>query len=220
MKYRKPLLRILMMVTIISMVIVVYCNWAVSKAAQGKLFNRVSDIPFNKVGLLLGTSKLLADGRVNLYYQYRIQAALELYKAGKIQYIIVSGDNGQEGYNEPEQMRNDLLQSGVDVDHIVLDYAGFRTFDSMVRLREVFGQTRATIISQQFHNGRALYIAFKESITAIAYNAEDVKASAGFKTLLRERLARVKVFVDYLIGKQPKYLGPKVKLPLLFVSFN
>lgn len=190
-----------------------YCNWAVNKAAEGKLFGQVNDVPYNKVGLLLGTSKSLPDGRANLFYQYRIQAAIQLYKAGKVKYIIASGDNSRKDYNEPEQMRNDLMQSGVDSNHIVLDYAGFRTFDSIVRLHEIFGQSKVTIISQQFHNERALYIAAKEGITAVAFNAKDVTAAAGFKTLLRERLARVKVLVDYLIGKQPKYLGPKVMIP-------
>lgn len=213
MKYRKLLLRLLLFFIIISLTAIAYCNWAVNKAAAGKLFSRVSDVPYNKVGLLLGTSKSLADGRANLYYQFRIQAALELYRAGKVRYIIVSGDNSQVDYNEPEQMRNDLVQNGVDSNHIVLDYAGFRTFDSIVRLREIFGQSKVTIISQQFHNERALYIASKERITAVAYNAKDVATAAGLKTLLRERLARVKVFVDYLTGKQPKYLGPKVVIP-------
>lgn len=213
MKYRKLLLRLLLIVIVASLSALVYCNWAVRKSAEGKLYNQVAAIPFNKVGLLLGTSKQLADGRVNLYYQYRIQTAIELYKGGKIQYIVVSGDNSRKDYNEPEQMRDDLIKGGVDARHIVLDYAGLRTFDSMVRLREVFGQTKATIISQPFHNERALYIASKEGITAVAYNAKDVNARAGFKTLLRERFARVKVFVDYMTGKQPKYLGPKVMIP-------
>ena len=213
MNYRKLLLRLVLLFIIVSLAAVVYCNWAVSKSAEGKLYSEVSTIPFNKVGILLGTSKSLADGRDNLYYTYRIQAALELYKAKKVNYIIVSGDNSQKDYNEPEQMRNDLIKGGVDSSHIVLDYAGFRTFDSIVRLRDVFGQTKVTIISQRFHNERALYIAAKEGIMAVAYNAKDVKARAGFKTMFRERLARVKVFVDYITGKEPKFGGPKVAIP-------
>jgi len=194
MNYRKLLLRLILLFIAGSLATLVYCNWAVSQAARGKLYAGVNNIPFNKVGILLGTSKALADGRDNLYYKYRIQAALDLYKAEKVQYIIVSGDNSRKDYNEPEQMRTDLINGGVDSSYIILDYAGFRTFDSMVRLRDVFGQTKATVISQRFHNERALYIASKEGITAIAYNAKDVNASAGFKTLLRERLARKSVY--------------------------
>lgn len=213
MKYRKLLLRLLLLFVTVSIAALLYCNWAVSRSAEGKLYKEVAAIPYNKVGILLGTSKSLADGRDNLYYKYRIQAALELYKAKKVQYIIVSGDNSRKDYNEPEQMRDDLVKGGVDSSHVVLDYAGFRTFDSMVRLRDVFGQSSATIISQRFHNERALYIAAKEGIAAVAYNARDVNARAGFKTLVRERLARVKVFVDYITGTEPRYRGPRVVIP-------
>src|SRR5215204_393236 len=145
---------------------VYYCNKAITNASKGKLFSKVENIPYNKVGLLLGTSKFLVNGYKNLYYQYRIEAAVQLYKGGKIKYIIVSGDNGRKDYNEPDLMRNDLISSGIDSTHIYMDYAGSRTFDSMVRLKEIFGQDSVTIISQPFHNERALYIASKEGITA------------------------------------------------------
>ena len=189
------------------------CNKAVESASEGKLYTEVSQVPHNKVGLLLGTSKYLASGYKNLYYQYRIDATVKLYKAGKINYIVVSGDNGRTEYNEPEDMRNDLIAAGVDSTHIYLDYAGFRTFDSIVRLREIFGQSSATIISQPFHNQRAIYIASKEGIAAIGFNAKDVNAQAGFRVQLREKFARVKVFLDYLFGKKPKFLGEKINIP-------
>ncbi|GAB4094062.1 ElyC/SanA/YdcF family protein [Flaviaesturariibacter terrae] len=189
------------------------CNSAVDKAAAGHLYSDVAAIPYRKVGLLLGTSKQLAGGWENLYYKYRIQAATALVKAGKVKYLIISGDNGRKDYNEPEMMRSDLIAAGVDSSRIFLDYAGFRTFDSMVRLREIFSQDSVTVISQPFHNERALFIASKEGISAIGFNARDVSARTGFRVQVRERLARVKLFLDYLLGKQPKYLGPKVDLP-------
>jgi SanA protein len=107
-------------------------------------------------------------------------------------------------------MREDLIAAGVDSTHIYRDYAGFRTFDSMVRAREIFGQDSVTVISQPFHNERALYIAQREGISAISFNARDVGKRFGFKTQLRERFARVKVFVDYAFGKKPRFLGEKV----------
>jgi SanA protein len=210
---RKYFILIILILLVSMPLLVFYCNWRVENVAEGKLYSDVRRIPFNKVGLLLGTSKYLAGGYINPYYSYRVQAAIELYKAGKIQYIIVSGDNGSKSYNEPETFQKDLIEGGVDSSHIYLDYAGFRTFDSMIRLRDVFGQNRATIISQPFHNERALYIASREGITAVGFNARDVNAKAGFRTQVRERLARVKVFVDYLTGTDPKFLGPKVIIP-------
>lgn len=213
MKTIKKLLRIALFTVIAFIAIIYFCNRAVDKAAEGKLYSDVSKIPFNKTGLLLGTAKYLANGRLNYYYHYRIEAAEKLYKAGKIKYIVISGDNSRPEYNEPEMMRNDLVKRGIDSANIYLDYAGFRTFDSMVRLREIFGQDSATVISQPFHNERALYIASKESIAAVGFNAGDVTGGAGAKVQLREKFARVKVFLDYLFGTEPKFLGEKIILP-------
>ncbi len=196
-----------------AILVVYYCNHTIDKAAEGKLYTEAASIPYNKVGLLLGTSKYIGSGWPNLYYNYRIDATVALYRAGKIQYIVISGDNSRKEYNEPEMMRQDLMAAGIDSTHIFLDYAGFRTFDSIIRLREIFSQTAVTVISQQFHNERALFIASKEGINAIGFNAKDVNKQAGFKTQLREKLARVKVFVDYLTGKEPKFLGEKINIP-------
>ncbi len=180
--------------------------------AKGELYSDVSAIPYNRVGLLLGTAKYTKRrGFDNPYYTNRIKAATALLKAGKIKYLIVSGDNGREEYNEPEMMREDLIKAGIDSTRLYLDYAGFRTFDSVVRLKEVFGQDSVTVISQRFHNERALYIASKEDIVANGFNAKGKPGGEGF--YLREKLARVKVFVDYLIGTNPKFLGKKVELP-------
>ncbi len=209
----KKIIYLVLFSIVASCVAIYYCNKKVNDTSQGKLFTDVNMIPYNKVGLLLGTSKYLANGRVNLYYQYRIQAAVGLLKAGKIKYIIASGDNSRETYDEPTQMRMDLMNAGIDSTRIFLDYAGFRTFDSVIRAREIFGQDSLTIISQEFHNQRTIFIATKENMSSIGFNAKDVSKANGFKTQLREKFARVKVFVDYIFGKEPKFLGQKIKIP-------
>ena len=190
-----------------------FCDAKISKSAKGKIFNDTTSVPYNKVGLLLGTSKYLKSGEINLYYSYRIDAANALLKANKIKYLIISGDNGTKAYNEPVMMRNDLIKAGIDSSKIILDYAGFRTFDSMVRLKEIFGQTAVTIISQQFHNERAIYTANRLGLSAVGFNAKDVIGNGGLKTQLREKLARVKVFLDFIFGNNPKFLGTKIELP-------
>jgi len=192
---------------------IVAADAAVRNAAKGKLFSETAAIPYNKVGLLLGTGKYLENGFLNYYYKYRIEATAALMKTGKIKYLVISGDNSRKDYNEPETMRQDLIQSGIDSNLIFLDYAGFRTFDSIIRLREIFGQTSATIISQPFHNERAIFIANKENINAIGFNARDVTGKPGLSVQLREKLARVKVYIDYLTNKKPKFLGPQVIIP-------
>lgn len=189
------------------------CYKTIKRSADGKLYTDVRQVPYNKVGLLLGTTKYMGGGGINPYYHYRIQAAAQLMKAGKIKYIIASGDNSTKQYNEPQEMRDDLIRAGVDSSRIFLDYAGFRTFDSIIRLREIFSQDSATIISQQFHNERALYIASREGIHAVGFNARDVNREQGMRVQSREKLARVKVFVDYIVGEEPKFLGEKVVIP-------
>ncbi len=196
-----------------NLLLILFCNWKIEQKCKTSLYSNLKQVPANKVGLVLGTSKWLRDGRPNLYFKYRIQAAYALYKAGKIKYILVSGDNGFESYNEPREMHNALVKLGVPSEAIVLDYAGFRTLDSVVRCKKVFGQQNVTIISQPFHNKRALYIASNYGMKAIGFNARDVNLYTGFKTQLREKLARVKVFIDlYLINKQPKFLGDKIEI--------
>lgn len=186
------------------------CNYIINKHTTLFLYGNITEIPENTVGLLLGTSPKLKNGKNNLYFDHRISAAIALYKAGKIKYILISGDNRQRNYNEPEYMKRALLQGGIPEDAIYLDYAGFRTLDSVVRAQKVFGQNRLTVISQKFHNARAIYIARKNGIEAIGFNAEDVDTYSGLKIQIRERLARVKVFLDLLIQKQPRFLGEKI----------
>jgi len=192
---------------------VLTCNLAVSQGSVSRLYSDVEKLPDNKVGLVLGTSKFLSDGSENLFFTYRLRAAAELFKAGKISAIIVSGDNRMENYNEPRMMKRELVKLGVPAEKIHFDFAGFRTLDSVVRCKEVFGQSSFTVISQRFHNERALFIARKKGIDAIAFNAQDVGLQAGFKTNMREILARVKVVFDlYVLNTQPKFLGEKIEI--------
>ena len=189
------------------------CDIAVRATAHGRTYDNVSDIPHNRVGLLLGTSPTTPRGTHNYYFTHRINAAAELFHAGKVDYLLISGDNSSKHYDEPTMMRDSLLLHGVPADRIVLDYAGFRTLDSVIRAKEVFGQSSFTIISQKFHNERALVQARHYGIDAIAYNADDVILGYPWlKVQCRERLARVKLYLDLLTGKQPKFLGEKVNI--------
>lgn len=177
------------------------------------MYDSLLAIPYNKVGLLLGTSKLLANGQNNKYFDNRIKATVALYKAAKIKYIVISGDNSTYHYNEPEDMKQALLQAGIPENAIYLDYAGFRTLDSVVRCKEIFGQHTITIVSQPFHNARAIFIARQNQMEAVGYNATDVNKYMGIKTRIREVAARVKLYIDlYLINKQPKFMGEKIEI--------
>lgn len=187
-------------------------NYEVVRATEHQVFADVRKIPWNRVGLLLGTAKYedKAKGVINRYYQYRIEAAVRLYMAGKVDYIIVSGDNSLY-YNEPNLMKQDLVARGVPANRIVLDNAGFRTLDSILRCRDVFGQRSFTIISQKFHNERALYIANHKAVQTVAYNAQD--GDSFWDVGVREKLARVKMMLDLVFKTRARMYGPPVEVP-------
>lgn len=191
------------------------CGWFVESASQARLYSEVTATPARDIGLLLGTSDKRRNGQPNPFFDYRIDAAAALYRAGKVRHLLVSGDNHTRGYDEPTLMRAALLAKGVPEAAITLDYAGFRTLDSIVRAREVFGVASFTVISQRFHDERALFIARHYGIDAIGFCARDVGLRRGLKTQVRETFARVKAVLDlYVFQTGPKFLGPRQKIPL------
>jgi SanA protein len=210
--YIRKLKWVLISLPILLIAIVLLANFMVNRSSNEYVFDDINSIQHHKVGLLLGTSKYLRSGQPNQYFQNRINAAVELFNNQKIDFILVSGDNRKERYNEPKTMKNELLKAGIPSDKIYLDYAGFRTFDSVIRINKVFGQSDFTIISQEFHNRRAIFIAKNQGLDAIGYNAKDVSSYKGFKTNLREKFARVKVFIDLWFGGKPKFLGEKIEV--------
>jgi len=209
---KKKLLRLLAIFILAPILLLLLCNQSINSAADGKTFYKTADIPKNKVGLVLGTSKKLSSGHPNPYYDYRITATVRLFKADKIEFVLVSGDNGSRYYNEPTAFKKDLVAAGIPAGKIFLDYAGFRTLDSMVRAKVVFGLHEVTVISQKFHNQRAIYLAERKGLKAIGYNAKDVSGQNGLKVHFREYFARVKVFVDLIFNTQPKFFGEKIEI--------
>ncbi|WP_292010167.1 ElyC/SanA/YdcF family protein [Chryseobacterium sp.] len=213
MKILKNIFKFFLLLIVAGIIFIVFANYSIKKQSDPFLFTNTADIPKAKTALLLGTSKTLSNGQPNTYFVNRIQAAADLYKSGKIQYIIVSGDNSRKSYNEPEDMQLALIQYGIPEDRIFLDFAGFRTLDSVVRAKEIFGQNKIIIVSQKFHNERAVFLAKQNGMEAYGYNAADVNKYAGFKTNLREYLAKTKAYWDLLLGVEPKYGGDKILIP-------
>lgn len=209
---RKNILKLsLLAIVLLALTIFASDRW-VTGSTRSQVYSDVQRIPHNKTGLLLGTSKYLKGGWINQYYQARIDAAVALFQAGKIDYILVSGDNGRDEYDETSTMRADLIARGIPEERLAMDYAGFRTLDSILRCKAVFGESRITIISQPFHNQRALFIANHKGLQAVAFNARDVSLHYGFKTQLREKFARVKVLLDLAFGKKAKFYGEPVRI--------
>lgn len=192
---------------------VAWTNLAALHAGRGCLFDDPQAVPGGGVGLVFGCDPQV-QGRENLYFRYRIDAAETLWKAGKLRGLIVSGDNRSRYYNEPEKMRRALIARGIPAERIVCDYAGLRTLDSVVRAKEIFGVGRITFISQRFQNERAAFLARANGMEVAGFNARDVAGQGGIKTKLREVGARVKMWLDvHVLGTRPRHLGERIALP-------
>lgn len=193
--------------TVICVVIMFISNQIVVNNAKGKVFSDIDSIKYNKVGLLLGTTPQARLTRItNYFFIYRIDAAEQLYKAGKIEKILISGDeNSLDGVNEPECMRDSLVARGVPASAIILDGKGYRTICSVINANKVYGLKSFTIISQKFHNERAIYQAEHLGLDVKniqAYNAKDPKSRRAYLTTIREYFARVKMFLDLMTNKE------------------
>lgn len=209
----RRLIRLGLIAILIFVGLVLYANVTAVWASRGRIFEDVSTIPTTKVGLLFGTTDKV-NGRENLYFRYRIDAAEEVWNAGKVETLIVSGDNRSRYYNEPVKMKQALIQRGIPADRIVCDYAGLRTLDSVVRAKEIFGADPILFISQRFQNQRAIYLAKANGMEAYGFDARDVATQGGTKTKVREVGARVKMWLDVnFLGTRPTHLGEKEEMP-------
>ncbi len=215
-RWARRLVLVVLVIGFLGFCLVLYANLTAIWASRGRLFDEVSELPQTQVGLVFGTSDKMPDGRENLYFRYRIDAAVAVWNAGKVETLIVSGDNLSDPpyYNEPDKMRRALVKRGVPEDRIVSDPRGMRTLDSVVRAKEIFGTDTVLLISQRFHNERAIYLAKANGIRAYGFNARDVDTQAGLKTRLREVGARVLMWLDVnFLNTRPSHLGKKIELP-------
>jgi len=211
-KIIKRIVGIILIGILIMGAFIAFANWKIPHDTKDYIYNNAADIPAPKTALVLGTARYVA-GRQNLYFIYRIQAAKELYEAGKVKVFVVSGDNRTKDYNEAQDMHDALVEAGVPDSIIHMDYAGLRTLDSVVRMNKIFGQDSFIIVSQRFHNERAIFIARQKGLDAIGYNAKDLQLNRwSLKTKIREILARVKVFADIVTNKQPRHLGEPIHI--------
>ena len=204
--------RILSLVISLPFILLFTANQLIRISSNDKLYDALPEVPVNQTALVLGTSHRVRSGGPNPYFHNRMQAAAELYHSGKVKYLIVSGDNRTRWYNEPEEMMQQLIRLGVPKNDIYMDFAGLRTLDSVIRARDVFGQDSITVVSQRFHNQRAVYIASVNGLHAVAYNAADVHSSQHFRILVREWFAKAMVFWDLFLGTRPDTGGETIQI--------
>ena len=202
MKILKRIIIVVLLTPLFGILIIAFCNLTIIQYSKGRIYDNVKEIPYKEVGLLLGTSPTTVNGGTNIYYTYRIDAAVKLYKAKKISRILISGDGKEKSYDEPKYMRRDLIKRGIPAHKITLDKKGLRTYDSVINAKETFGLSNFTVISQRFQNERAIYLAGHNDIDAIGFNAKDApnqKGKSAIKVRIREVFAKVKVFMDLIL---------------------
>jgi SanA protein len=209
MKIKSNAKKIALFLTITLVIFLIVTNMTIMSYANHTL-DDTSKLPQEYACLVLGTSKKLTNGSPNLFYEYRMNAALAVYSSGKCKKIVVSGDNRHANYNEPKQMKKSLMEKGIPEAAIHCDYAGGRTLDSVIRFKKVFGQSTGIVISQKFHNERAIFIASHNNITLTGFNAKEVNLFNSFKTKGREVLSRGLAVLDVIFHSKPRHLGEKV----------
>lgn len=212
--YLSVIARSVLGLLIVFAITTLWIQHSVVRCARGKTYQDAQRLPGKHVGLVFGCDDRFKD-RENLYFTYRMDAAADLWKAGKLHCLIVSGDNRSIKYNEPQKMKKALIERGVPAGKIVCDYAGLRTLDSVIRARSIFGVQKCLMISQLFQNERAICIAKAHGIDAIGFNAKDVTGAGGRKTKWREYAARIMMWWDiHVWHTQPKHGGPRETLPI------
>lgn len=196
--------------SVLGAIALLYGAQEIPRRITGRCYDDASEIPTNHVGLVLGCTRTLESGRPNLYFVYRIEAAAALFRAGKVDVLLVSGASHRADVDEAASMKEALVEAGVPEAVVVCDCHGYRTIDSVLRAKRVYGQEKLTIVSQAFHNHRAIYIAEHHGIEAIGFDAVDVAPPRGRLVRIREYFARMRVLVDiHVSNTQPRVLGER-----------
>lgn len=190
---------------------VVLINFHVDSVSKAYIFQKSEDIPKTQAVLILGAS-VFADGRLSDMLKDRADTAMELYRAGKADKILASGDHGVLKYDETNAMKKYLLSEGIPPEDVFLDYAGFDTYDSVYRAKEIFGAKSLIISTQDFHLPRAIYIAKNLGINVYGISADKHAYGGIEKNRLREIFAKVKAFLDVNFHAKPEFLGKQIPL--------
>jgi SanA protein len=207
-QWRKFALLFLLLVAFVAAV-----NLLMVHAARPYIYGDIATMPRNDVALVLGTGPFTAKGNTNLHFVVRVKAAAALLKSGKVKHLLLSGDNHIRGYDEPTEMKKALLKLGVPDSAMTLDYAGLRTLDSMERARKIFGQTNLTIVTEEFHAARSVFLARHFGIEPVLFTADSLPLAWEYPVTVREIPARVWASFDvYVWHRGARHLGEQVQI--------
>ncbi len=209
----RRLLKISLVLTLLAVGFLLATNAWMLRHSSHSIYSDIAALPQNDVALVLGSSRTVGGRWKNPFFEGRMNTAARLFKDGKVRHLLVSGDNSRVGYDEPTWMRDALIERGVPESAITLDYAGFRTLDSMARAKAVFGLQKFTIVTDGFHQPRAVFLAKTMGLDAVGFTSEQVPSRFSKKTRLREYAARTGAWLDvYVLHTKPKFYGPPVEI--------
>lgn len=206
-KFRKYIIVIILFVIVSFTFINIYVN----KQSKEFIYSKVDEVPECYTAIVLG-ALVSETGNPSSFLKDRLDVAVELYRQHKIKRFLLSGDHGRKTYDEVNSMKNYLISEGINTEDIFLDHAGFDTYSTMVRAKEVFEVDNAIIVTQEFHLPRAVYIARSKGINAFGIIADRQEYYSLIRLKMRESLAKVKAFAEVKINKKPKFLGNKIPI--------
>ncbi len=207
----KSLLKYFALLAVLVWAIVLFADWRVNSIGKPKMYTTVEALPDAPTVIVLGAS-VYANGNLSPVLKDRVDTALELYNSGKVERFLLSGDHGQNNYDEVNAMKDYLNKRGVPNSVIFLDHAGFDTYDSMYRAQYIFNVQQAIVVTQRFHLPRALYIANRLDLNYIGFVADKRQYRSLESFERREYLAKIKAVWEVLINKKPTYLGEKIPI--------
>ncbi|KOP39406.1 MULTISPECIES: vancomycin high temperature exclusion protein [unclassified Flavobacterium] len=206
----KKYFKIVLYLAIIGLIAIVSVNYYVKSSTKNKIYYSVKKFPKNDVGIIFGAG--INGNQPSKYLKDRLDAGILLYKMKRINKILLSGDNGRDEYDELTVMKNYCFNHGVDTTKIFIDYAGFDTYSTMYRAKHIFKIKKATLISQEYHLNRAIYIGQKLGIKSAGYSANNGEYHGYKYVCFREYGSIFKSFFDVLRNREPRFLGTPINI--------
>ncbi|MCD9575161.1 SanA/YdcF family protein [Flavobacterium soyae] len=206
----KKYFRIALYIAIIGLIAIVSINYYVKSSTKNKIYYSVKKFPKNDVGIIFGAG--INGNQPSKYLKDRLDAGILLYKMKRINKILLSGDNGRDEYDELTVMKNYCFNHGVDTAKIFVDYAGFDTYSTMYRAKHIFKIKKATLISQEYHLNRAIYIGNKLGVKSVGYSANNGEYLGYKYVTFREYGSIFKSFFDVLRNREPRFLGNEINI--------
>jgi SanA protein len=206
----KKLFKKLIYLFIIGVIAIISVNWYVKSSTRDLIHHTVNNLPKNEVGIIFGAG--INGDQPSKYLKDRLDAGILLYKTHKIDKILLSGDNGRDEYDELTVMKTYCFNHGVDTTKIFIDYAGFDTYSTMYRASHIFKIKKATLISQEYHLNRAIYIGQKLGVKSIGFSANKGEYLGYQYVTFREYGSIFKSFFDVLRNREPRFLGNEINI--------